>query len=141
MTQHAHNPVLQEIAKFASGLVLGDLISLIWLKTAGLLPMQIFGMTITQQLASASILFDAVVFIGLIYYGWHSHKRAHTPRERWFHYAVGTLLGITAILHIARIITGVEITIAGWVVPYWLNGAVSVLAGFLAYLSFRLGSQ
>jgi len=33
----------------------------------------------------------------------------------------GTIFGIVAIFHLLRVVTGVTIVIAGWMLPMWVN--------------------
>jgi len=33
----------------------------------------------------------------------------------------GAIFGIVAILHILRVVTGLSIVIAGWMLPIWMN--------------------
>ncbi len=139
MSTDFHHPVLREIAKFAAGVVLGDILALVWLLSSGLLPLQFIGAEMTTGTAVGGIFFDVLLLLGLAYYGWHSHRRPAKQRaERWFHITVSILLGIIAIVHLARVATGAEVSIAGWEVPIWLNSIGAVLTGLLAYLSFRL---
>lgn len=61
---------LREIAKFAAGLVAGDLLFGLSLILAGSLPQPVFGLWITGQIAWLWIGFDAVLLFGLFHYAW-----------------------------------------------------------------------
>ncbi|MBI5732573.1 hypothetical protein HY967_01265 [Candidatus Jorgensenbacteria bacterium] len=50
---------------------------------------------------------------------------------------VGVIFLIIAVLHLFRIILGWEATIAGWEMPMWFSWPAFIVAGFLAYQSFR----
>jgi hypothetical protein len=41
----------------------------------------------------------------------------------------GTIFGIVAAGHAARLATGFHIVVGSWEVPFWLNGAGLVVAG------------
>jgi len=133
----SHNQKLHEIAKFLSGLILGDFICLWWLSAGGYLPMSIIGITWTQSIVAPGLVFDAVLFIILVHYGWHIGK---TPKlnNRTYFSVVGTILGLVALLHLFRLFTGVNIIIAGWQVPLWLSWVGTIVAAYLSYMSFRL---
>ena len=40
----------------------------------------------------------------------------------------GTLFGLGACIHVARLVTGFRLVIGSWDVPLWLNGAGALLA-------------
>ena len=54
---------------------------------------------------------------------------------------IGTIFFIVAVLHALRIITGVAITVDGWLVPVFVNWmgmvATAALCGWLWWLSFH----
>jgi len=45
---------------------------------------------------------------------------------------------IIFILHLARIFTGWEASIGGWMLPQWISWVAVVISGFLAYFGFNL---
>ena len=44
----------------------------------------------------------------------------------------GTVFGIVSILHLLRVVTGVDIVIGNWVMPLWFNWMGFVGAGALS---------
>lgn len=45
----------------------------------------------------------------------------------------GTIFALVAAVHLARLIFGWEITIAGWALPLWVSVIGVVLAGWLGW--------
>jgi len=60
----------REIAKFLSGLFLGDFLAGIWLYSAGELPMNFLGVRLDATGAMWWLGLDAALFLGLVYYAW-----------------------------------------------------------------------
>jgi len=129
-----HVSTLREIAKFASGLVAADFFVGVWLYAKDMLPMDFLGMTVTQEVAKAGMAFDAVLFLILIYYAWHI---ALPTRQKGLLIAVGTLLSIVSILHLLRLVFGIEVNIGGWMAPFWLSWLGTIVAAYLAYASIQ----
>jgi membrane protein implicated in regulation of membrane protease activity len=46
----------------------------------------------------------------------------------------GSIFGIVAILHLLRVVTGVSVVIAGWMLPAWVN-----VLGFAATSALSIG--
>ncbi len=128
---------LQEVSKFASGLVAADFICGLWLLVARMLPMSFLGITVTQRGAIGWMIFDAIFFAALVHFGWRS-ERPRTNPEKLFHQAAGAIFGLVALFHVSRLVFGWQLVLGTWTVPYWLNGIGVVVAVFLAYASFRL---
>ena len=53
----------------------------------------------------------------------------------------GTIFGLMAFLHLARILAGWPARIGTCDVPMWLSWVAAVLAGYLAFSAFRLKSR
>lgn len=128
---------LHEIAKFASGLILGDFICLWWLSTTNFLPMPFLGVTVTQSMIIPGLIFDACLFIILVHYGWHIGKTP-TLRTRSFFTVVGIIFGIIALAHIIRLFTGTDFVILSWAAPLWLSWLGVIVTTYLSYMSFHL---
>jgi len=60
----------KEVAKFLSGFAAHEVISHAFLSGSGLLPLHIFGITITKGYNLAVIAVWVVVTFALVYYGW-----------------------------------------------------------------------
>ncbi|MEK7185734.1 MAG: hypothetical protein AAB675_00005 [Patescibacteria group bacterium] len=50
------------------------------------------------------------------------------------------IFSIVAFLHVSRLLTGWNATLAGWDVPLWVSIVGVIFAGFLAYSAFKLSS-
>ncbi len=136
-----HKKTLREIAKFASGLVMGDFLCGLWLWTGGFLPASFFGFTFHTQNVVFWMVFDVLFFAFLVHYGWRKHDEPRTERERKFHLIAGWVFLIVAILHLLRVLFGVELMLGLWDVPYWINGLAAIITAFLSYASFKLAKR
>lgn len=132
---------LHEFAKFASGLVLGDFLCGVWFCTSGLLPLTFWGMRFTQGTVAPWLVFDALLFIYLVHYGWYAPRRPRTSAEKKFHVAAGVVFSLVALLHLSRLFFGWSFVIGSWAVPYWLNALGTVITAFFAYAAFRLARR
>ena len=136
-----HKTTLRELAKFASGLIAADFLCGLWLYFSGLAPLSFLGIVFTSRTIILGMIFDAILFAFLVYYGWRLDNRPRTDNEHLFHTIAGILFTIVALLHLSRIVLGWQFSIGSWPIPYWLNGLGTIVTGFLAYLSFRLGRK
>jgi hypothetical protein len=132
---------LREISKFAAGLIFGDMLWGLWLYFDGYLPMKFFGIYFNNQTVLAWIMFDIILFIFLINFAWHMGDRIRTKKEKKFHFAIGILFTLVALIHLSRILFSFDFTLGSWNVPYWLNGLGALVTGFFAYISFKLSSE
>jgi hypothetical protein len=132
-----HHHYLRELAKFASGLIVGDLLALWWFVASGSLPISFLGIEWSRADILPAIIFDVSLFIILVHYGWHIGK---TPalRERTFLLIAGTLFGVIALAHLIRAFIGIDIVVLGWAVPLWLSWIGTAVAAYLSYMSFHL---
>ena len=133
MNQHK----LREVAKFASGLVVGDFLSLVWLSMNDVLPVSFMGIHLTYDMILPALVFDAALFFILFHYGWHVGK---TPllRERTFLLVAGAVFGVVALAHLMRVFMGADLVIYGWAVPLWLSWIGTAVTAYLSYMSFHL---
>ena len=53
----------------------------------------------------------------------------------------GALFAVISLLQLSRLLFSWEANIGGWDVPMWLSVIFVLVAGFLAYSGFRLGSR
>lgn len=128
---------LHELAKFASGLVAADLIAQIWFYYSGLLPITFLGITFTENMVWPTIIFDAALLAALVHYGWNIGKIPKL-REKTYLLVVGSIFGIVAAAHFARVLLDADLAIFGWTAPHWLSWTAAVVTAYLAYMSFRL---
>lgn len=131
---------LREVAKFGSGLVFADFLCGLWVSLGGHLPMRFFGIAFNEAGTMAWMVFDIVLFVFLVHFGWHMAERPRTSTEKKFHMAAGIVFALVALLHLSRILFGWDFEIGSWHVPYWVNGLGTVVTAFLAYISFHLSS-
>ncbi len=129
---------LREIAKFSSGLILGDFLCGLWFYLSGYSSLKFWGISFTPRTLIMGMLFDVVLFIFLFYYAWHLNNRSRTSRERVFHFFAGSLFTLVSLSHLSRIIFNWDLVLGSWLAPYWLNAIASLVSAFLAYFSFSL---
>lgn len=129
--------LLHELAKLGAGLVLGDFLAVLWLVSQGSFPVTFYGAEFGVETVTPIIFFDIALFIILVHYGWHLGS---TPRLRTHLYflTIGVVLGIVALAHMVRVFTGADVNIMGWAVPLWISYIGTLVAGYLAYMSFYL---
>jgi hypothetical protein len=127
---------LQDLSKFAAGLVAGDIFWLVWVSQQGLLPIQTFGVTITPDIVLPAFLFDLALIIFLIHYGWHIGK-IPLLRERAYMLTAGGIFGAIAAAHLLRLFSSATINISGVDIPLWLSWFGVAITTYLSYASFR----
>jgi hypothetical protein len=128
---------LQEVCKFAAGLVAADLITLVWLSQAKLLPVHFMGLTFGPQMVVPGVIFDLSLLFILIHYGWHIGK-IPGPREHTYLVVAGVIFTLVSIAHLWRLFASAPLVIMDWSVPLWLSWFGVAIAAYLAYTSFRL---
>ena len=135
------NQTLHEIAKLASGLVLGDLISLLWFYGYKMLPIQFLGLNFTNEMAILAMIFDVFLFALLVHYAWNVKLPSPSVHQKAFFYIVGTLLLIVAVLHLSRLVFSLELVIGTWTAPFWLSWIGTIVSAYLAFASFKFASH
>lgn len=128
---------MRELAKFGSGLVAGDLASLLWFTYSGLLPITTLGVTFTSDMVWPAIVFDAALLGVLIHYGWHIGS-IPAMRERSYLMIAGIIFAIVAVAHLARVFFHFDVVIMGWEAPHWISWIGTIVTTYLSYMSFRL---
>ncbi len=136
-----YNYHLKEFAKIATGLVLADAISVLWISIGHLLPMNFLGATLTTNIVIPVLIFDSVVALLLAHYGWGIKLPVRTMRERGMLFTVGTLFAIVALAHWVRITFGMNLILGSWVIPVWLSWIAITVTTYLSYLSFHFALQ
>jgi hypothetical protein len=131
---------LQEVSKFLAGLVAGDLITLVWLSQAHLLPVHLLGATFDQSMILPGVIFDFAMFIVLVHYGWHIGKIPQM-RERTYMLTSAVLFTVVAVAHLWRLFASGALVIMGWSVPLWLSWIGVAITAYLAYESYRFASR
>ena len=130
-----HHLFLQDLAKFAAGLVAADFFSLVLYAQSGIFPVQFLGVQFTTDIVAPGVVFDIALFILLVHYGWHLGKIPRV-RERGYLLIAGIVFAIVAAAHLWRVFTGVPFVLDGWTVPLWLSWFGVAVATYLAYSSF-----
>ncbi len=128
---------LKELAKLATGFVLADAFSVLWLMGAHLFPLQFLGITMTQNIVVPALVCDAVLALLLAHFGWGVSLPVRTLRERTLLFALGTLLALVALAHWTRVAFGMDLVLGGWLVPVWLSWVAMVATTYLSYMSFH----
>lgn len=136
MKHHA----LRDLAKFTSGLVVGDFICWLWLATHQGLPAQFLGITFNSDMVLPGMVVDLALFIVLVHYGWNVGK-APLLENKTFFVIAGTIFGLVALAHLLRIFFNGDVVILGWYVPVWLSWIATAAAGYLSYMSFHLSAD
>ncbi len=129
---------LHEIAKILVGIVTADALTGLWLLATETMPVNYFGVSVSETTIILGILFDIILILFLSYYAWRWNLKQHSEEEHWFHRFIGLIFAIVAIAHVLRLLFGWPLVIGGWSVPYWLSGLGAIITGFLAFFSFYL---
>lgn len=135
-----HHKTLHELAKFGSGLVLGDFIANAWIAHMGYYPIAFLGWTFTSDIVLPTLLFDAALFLILVHYGWNIGK-IPALRERTYLMVVGIVFTVVAGAHLLRVFFNADLVIMDWAAPLWLSWIGTVVVAYLAYMSFRLATR
>jgi len=128
---------LREVAKVAIGLVIADLLSTLWLSSAGFFPLAVLGITWSASAVLPIVIFDLSLIILLAHYSYHMKLPISSPRERMLLLIAGSVFLLVAILHLVRIAFGWEIILGTVVLPVWISWLGVILPGYLAYSSYH----
>ena len=128
---------LQEIAKFAAGLAVGDLLALLWFQANDLFPVSFFGMTFSEEVFIPSLIFDIAIILLLVHYAWHVGK-IPAVREHTYLLVAGCVFAFVAAAHLSRLFMGGDFVFFGFDMPLWLSGIGTFAAAYLSYMSFHL---
>ena len=71
----------REIAKIGVGLVLADLVSVFWFSAAGFFPLTILGITWSASAVWPIAIFDLVLILLLVHYGWNMKLPIKSPTD------------------------------------------------------------
>lgn len=135
MNNHKH--VLKELAKFLSGLVVGDFLAGVWLASMRVSSFAILGINFNKNLMMAWMLFDIVLFIMLIHYGWRANIVSPSVSERSIYKIIGWVLGMVALAHFLRIAFGIQIMVDVFPIPLWFSWIGFIVTAYLSYSSFH----
>ncbi len=134
------NHSLQEVAKFAAGVVAADFLWLLWFSQQHLQSIQFFGMSVTSDMLLPNLIFDIAMFLILVHYAWHIGK-IPAMRERSYIFLAGCIFTLVAVMHLWRVLTGADLMIGNWDAPVWLSWFGLSVSTYLAYMSFHLAAR
>lgn len=134
------NHSLQEVAKFAAGVVAADFLWLLWFSQQHLQSIQFFGMSVTSDMLLPNLIFDIAMFLILVHYAWHIGK-IPAMRERSYIFLAGCIFTLVAVMHLWRVFTGADLMIGNWDAPVWLSWFGLSVSTYLAYMSFHLAAR
>jgi len=127
---------LREAAKFFAGVVVADLLTLLWFWSNDLLPVNLWGLVWTSDTVFSGVVFDLALLLILVHYAWHLGKIPR-PKESTYLLVAGGLFTVVALAHLIRIFTGGDLMILTWDVPLWLSWIGTIVTAYLAYTSFH----
>jgi len=61
--------------------------------------------------------------------------------EKKFLIISGLIFLVVAVIHVLRLALGWQVIIGDWAVPMWVSWVACVIAGFLAYVGWKLSRQ
>lgn len=128
---------LREIAKVGAGLVIADMISAIWLASAGLLPMTILGVSWSADMLPEILVFDGALLLLLVHLGWNMRLPVSSPSERTLLTVAGVLFLVVALVHFMRVTFGWGLILGGFAVPLWLSWIGFAITLYLSYSCFH----
>lgn len=132
---------MREIAKIGVGVMIADVISLLWFTGAGWLPLTILGITWTNQAVLPALIFDVAVIILLAHYGWNMKLPIQSPTERGLLKLVGVIFLIIALVHLLRLAFGWSLIVGEANIPLWLSWLGVIIPAYLSYCSFRFSGR
>ena len=132
---------LREIAKIGTGLVIADLLCVVWFSTTGFFPLTILGVTWNTTAIAPIAIFDLALIILLAHYGWSMRLPITSPSERTLLTITGIVFLVVALAHLLRVAFNWEILLGNAVVPIWLSWVGILIAGYLSYSSFHFARR
>jgi hypothetical protein len=131
------NYSLHEAAKVLAGVVLADLVTIVWLASAKLLPVHFLGIPVTSATLLPTVMFDLALVIILVHYGWHIGKMPRM-REGSFLLVIGAIFAVVTLAHVWSLLTGNPLVILDFTMPLWLSWIGVAITAYLTYTSFIL---
>lgn len=133
MSQH----MLRDLAKVGAGVVVADLISVVWLASAGLLSVTLLGVEWSLDMLPEILVFDGALLILLIHLGWNARLPVTSPSERTLLALSGIIFLAVALVHFARLTFGWQLALGGFEIPLWLSWLGFGITLYLSYSSFH----
>lgn len=132
---------LRDVAKIGIGLLVADLICVIWFGTAGFFPLTILGVTWTQSAILPVAVLDVALIILLVHFGWNTKLAVNSPSERNLLTFAGLVFLAVALLHLLRLAFGWSLVLGAFAIPLWLSWLGFFIAGYLSYSSFHFARR
>jgi hypothetical protein len=132
---------LREAAKIATGLVIADLASVLWLGAAGFFPLTILGVTWTETSILPIALCDVALIILFVHFGWNTRVPLRSPSEKTLLLVAGIVFLIVALAHLLRLALGLDILLGDFAVPLWLSWFGVLVTAYLSYSSFHFAMR
>lgn len=132
---------LREIAKVAVGLVLADLISVLWLSGAGFFPLTLFGITFSASAIGPIVVLDVALLMILAHTAWSMKLPIESPSERTLLYGVSVVFLVVALLHLSRLAFGWGLALGSFDVPEWVSWVGVLIPLYLSYSSFHFAKR
>jgi hypothetical protein len=129
--------ILRELAKVGVGLVIADLVSVLWFSGAGFFPLTVLGITWTASAVLPIMAFDLAVIVLLAHFGWSMKLPISSPSERTLLKVVGLIFLVVAVVHLLRLALGWNILLGDAEVPMWLSWFGFLIPAYLSYSSFH----
>ena len=131
---------LHEAAKFCAGLVTADFFMLWWLAGQPFNPAPFLGVSISRDMIAPSMFIDFFLLLILVHYAWNIGKLPRV-KERVYFLVAGVIFSIVCLAHVFRVLTGGDLIIFGWEVPFLLSWIGILVSLYLAYASFILAGR
>jgi hypothetical protein len=135
--KHSHRKFLKDLSKVLTGLVIADIVGIIWMLSSGVLPWDILGVQWTTSLVNLGLAFDIFLLLALVHYGWHPDHLEPTFSRNGLFIFIGIFTGLVAAVHIVRIAFGLPLILGSWESPMWLSWFGAIITVFISYSSFH----
>ena len=136
-----HHHTLREAGKIGVGLVIADLVSVLWFSGAGFFPIVILGITWSASAIWPIIILDFALILLLAHYGWNMKLPIKSPSERKLLMLVGLVFLVVALLHLLRIAFGWNFILGDTTIPVWLSWFGVIIPGYLSYSSLHFARR
>ena len=131
----------RDIAKVGVGVVVADMLSVLWLNTAGFFPLTVLGVMWTQEAILPIVMFDLALIILLVHWGWNAKLPINSPSERGLLRIAGIIFLAVAVMHLARLAFGWDLVLGEFSAPLWLSWLGVLIAAYLSYSSFHFATR
>lgn len=140
-TEGMKHHTMRELAKIGVGIMIADVISLLWFSGTGYLPMTVLGITWTSQAVLPALIFDIAIIILLAHFGWNMKLPIQSPTERTLLRLVGLIFLIIALVHLLRLAFGWNLIVGEANIPMWLSWLGVIIPAYLSYCAFRFSTK